>query len=119
MNNNTSPTIEQLRKAVTDAQLALDTWEINPEEHEEEYDDMLNDTYDFTRIGGPFKHMQPSDVLKDRDPTTYRCGLNDYCDGIEPSDDAGYQELEEALEAAEEVLEKAEIASVDQDALDA
>ena len=45
---------------------------------EQNYIDMLNECYSFDSVGGPFKGMQPADVLKEVDPTAYRCGFADY-----------------------------------------
>jgi hypothetical protein len=47
---------------------------------DERYDDMLNELYSFKSVGGPFSHMQPSQVLKECDPTAYRCGKVDWED---------------------------------------
>ena len=52
-----------------------------PIDREFRYDQMLDDCYDFKDVGGPFAHMVPSQVLKEMDPTAYRCGVNDYMDG--------------------------------------
>lgn len=43
---------------------------------EEDYDDMLDECYDEISIGGIT--FNPSQVLKECDPTAYRCGFNDY-----------------------------------------
>ena len=45
------------------------------------YDDMLDECYDFAKIGGPFSHMLASKVLSECDPVAYRCGFTDWLDG--------------------------------------
>ena len=45
---------------------------------EEDYDSMLNECYGEVKIGGIT--FYPADILKDCDPTAYRCGYSDYCD---------------------------------------
>lgn len=50
-------------------------------DREARFDQMLDDCYSFEDVGGPFAHMVPSQVLKEMDPTAYRCGVNDYMDG--------------------------------------
>jgi hypothetical protein len=55
--------------------------ECTPIDREARFDGMLDDCYSFDSIGGPFANMSPSSVLKECDPTAYRCGVNDYADG--------------------------------------
>ncbi|MCP3684445.1 MAG: hypothetical protein GY861_17335 [bacterium] len=45
---------------------------------EDEYDEMLDDTSEEIKIGS--LTFDPSDVLKNCDPTAYRCGYNDWAD---------------------------------------
>ena len=52
------------------------------EEAEESYDDMLDDCYDLSCVGGPFANMSASHVLESVDPTAYRCGVIDYADSL-------------------------------------
>lgn len=52
-----------------------------PIDREERFDQMLDECYDFAKVGGPFAHMSPANVLKECDPTAYRCGVNDFADG--------------------------------------
>ena len=42
---------------------------------ESTYAEMLNETYSFADVGGPFASMTPSTVLESADPVAYRCGL--------------------------------------------
>lgn len=62
--------IDRLYRRISEECYAVD--------REERFDEMLNDCYDFSEIGGPFAHMQAASVLKEMDPTAYRCGVNDY-----------------------------------------
>lgn len=57
--------------------LALDYKEFNGDD---EYDNMLDDCFSFKEVGGIFAYMLPSNVLKECDPTAYRCGKNDWLD---------------------------------------
>lgn len=45
------------------------------------YDDMLDECYDLSEVGGPFSHMLASKVLSECDPVAYRCGFTDWLDG--------------------------------------
>jgi hypothetical protein len=42
--------------------------------------EMLNDSYSFKQIGGPFAYMSAGDVLKDYDYTAFREEVNNYQD---------------------------------------
>ena len=42
--------------------------------------EMLNETYRFKQIGGPFAYMSAGDVLKDYDYTAFREEVNNYQD---------------------------------------
>lgn len=77
----------------------LQNFELDIDAYEEEYKDMLDDMGDI-EIGN--LHYMASYTLKSVDPTAYRCGLIDYVDGLNVSDDIDYKELEEELEALEE-----------------
>lgn len=50
---------------------------------DEVFDQMLDEVYDFSEVGGPFEYMQASRVLAGVDPIAYRCGCNDYIDSLE------------------------------------
>jgi len=55
--------------------------ECQPVDRESLFDSMLDECHSFASVGGPFKFMSPSSVLKSEDPTAYRCGVNDWADG--------------------------------------
>jgi hypothetical protein len=46
------------------------------------YDEMLDESYSFDSVGGSFKYLSPSTVLKEMCPTDYRCGKVDYLDSL-------------------------------------
>jgi hypothetical protein len=48
------------------------------------YDEMLNDIYDVTVIGG--SKFYPSQILREMDPIAYQCGFNDYVDSLVESE---------------------------------
>lgn len=81
--------------------IAADCKTVDRESH---FDSMLNECYDFKSVGGPFEYMRPSDVLKECDPTAYRCGVNDCANGEpwvevdgETYDQGDCEEIKEAL----------------------
>ncbi len=86
---------------IEDKQKEIDRFEIDPEEHEEEYKESLNSEGDVNVCGLTFS---PSRIIEELDPTAYRCGLLDYIDSLDVSDDPAYKELEEELEILEDEL---------------
>lgn len=89
-------------------------------DREERFDAMLDECYSFEKVGGPFAHMSPSSVLKECDPTAYRCGVNDWdgddwteVDGetydrreVQEQIDELVSELESEIETLEEEIEE-------------
>ncbi len=82
-------------------QREIDRFEIDPDEHEEDYRESLNSEGDINVCGLTFS---PSRIIEELDPTAYHCGLVDYVDSLDVSDDPAYKELEEELEALEDEL---------------
>lgn len=41
----------------------------------------LDEAYSFSKVGGPFSDMLPSEVLKEMDPIAWRTHVNDCTDG--------------------------------------
>jgi hypothetical protein len=80
------------------------------------YDQMLDNTYSFDAVGGPFQYLQPSRVLAQADETAYLCGLADYQDSLAQERD--YVEIDGDLYAVddiEEALEEFEDEDEDED----
>ena len=97
--------IEEKKAEIEEKQKEIDNFEIDPDDYTEQYDDFLNEE-GTVRVAG--LEFDPAQIVKELDPTAYRCGLVDYVDGIEKSDVKEYQELEEELEELENQLEEME-----------
>lgn len=86
---NLPDTLKDLAAAIALECVAID--------RESRFDDMLDDCYSFEKVGGIFACMSPSRVLKECDPTAYRCGVNDYADGENWTEiDGEYYDTDEA-----------------------
>lgn len=104
--------IEDCKRELDKARLALDDFEPDDMEAEDAYDEMLDDCYEPFRIGS--MEYSPSLVLREVDPIAYRCGLNDFT-SEEPKDRwsdypglvAEKEELEGELSDLEDELEEA------------
>ena len=76
-------TIEEIQREIDERDLLqnkMDTFEVDPDDYEEAYNDMLDDVY--PEFMGMYS---ASYTLLQVDPTAYRCGLLDYVDNLEIS----------------------------------
>ena len=92
---------EELREK----QEQLENFEIDPDDYEDQYCDFL-DEFETVKIGN--LEYSPSLVLKEVDPTAYRCGLLDYVDSIDKTDSEEYKELEDEIAELESEIEDLE-----------
>jgi len=81
----------------------LEDFEIDPDDYEGQYRDMLDGCYGVLNVCG-YKYGASS-VLARMDPTAYRCGLNDYVDGLEKEEDPKYKEIREKMESLENEID--------------
>ncbi len=90
-----NPVIDRLQKHIEAECKTVD--------REAQFDDMLDECYSFKSVGGIFANMSPSSVLKEVDPTAYRCGVNDYFGTDDTyTEFAGETYLVEDLESAKQ-----------------
>ena len=99
-------TRQELTDRINEVESEIDNFELDPDDYEEQYKEML-DEYGVVQIGS--LEYDASHVLECVDPTAYRCGLVDYVDGLDKTDDPRYQllvkdrdELQEELDELEE-----------------
>lgn len=110
--NETPRTCDEITAEIEDIQTQIKRkkqeildFEIDVDDCRDKFDEALDDCYDFSSIGGPFQYMQPSTVLKEVDPTAYRCGLADFADSQDKTEYDEYKELETELSDLEDELE--------------
>ena len=91
--------IKTLENVIKEHQHNMDCFELDPDDFTDDYDDMLDEVH------GDFLGYLASHILKEVDPTAYRCGLFDYVDGLyqeyEKMKDDDYSEWAEQQEEAE------------------
>jgi len=111
---NLQTKIEEVKRQIKSKQAEIDNFEIDPDEFEEQYCEMLDSEGPVKVAGLTF---DASAIIREMDPTAYRCGLNDYVDSIDKADCKDYQELEEQLEELENELSdlEEELENADQD----
>ncbi len=93
--------IYNVKELIKAKQNKIDSFEIDPDDFIEQYEESLNSEGEVKVAGLTF---YPADIIKELDPTAYRCGLNDYVDGIDKAEVKEYQQLEEELEELENEL---------------
>ena len=97
-------TITQIEKELGEARAELENFEIDKDDYEEDYRDMLNEQ-------GPVKvgylAFEIARIVEKLVPTAYRIGLSDYVDGLDVKDDGDYQAIEERIEELENDLDDA------------
>ena len=103
----------ELEAEIERVQGEIDNWEPDPDDYTEQYEDMLRETCGPVMIGS--LEYDVAMVLKEVDPTAYRCGMNDWLDGelkegtIEPDElKDELAELEDELADVEDEEEKDE-----------
>jgi hypothetical protein len=82
--------------------------------------EMLNETYSFQQIGGPFTHMSAGDVLKDYDYTAFREEVNNYQDHmirdgnwIEYDDNCWLPEVQKFIDSIKDAIKNVDPFDVD------
>lgn len=103
--------LKEANEALESATRELENFEPDEYDGHTKYDALLDELYSFGSVGGPFAHMSPSEVLKEVDPTAYRCGYNDWLDGElrhNPSGFDGYEEAEERVSEAQDSVDDLE-----------
>ena len=100
-------TLAHYQAAVKSAEDKLYAWEIDADSDavQAAFRDMLSDEYGTIDVCG--MKMDASKVLEECDPVGWREKLFTYVDGLNREDFKEYQELADALEAAEDALEAA------------
>jgi len=84
------------------------------------YDDMLDECYSMSGVGGPFTYMLASKVLEDCDPIAYRCGFTDWLDSLSDQYyevDGNYYDKRELERVKDELIDELEsdISSLEDD----
>lgn len=93
--------IEELKALIAEKEKEIKNWEPDQDDYVEQYEEMIDAQGDV--VIGSLRYS-PSYVLKEIDPTAYRCGLNDYIDSL----DLEPEELKEELEELENELSELE-----------
>ncbi len=97
--------IEETKAQIAAKEKEMENFEIDPDDYEDEYTNFIDGEGEVNIMGMKY---QASYVLREVDPTAYRCGLVDYVDGIDKEETKAYKDLEEELENLSDELESLE-----------
>ena len=97
--------LSDLRFQVCDLESQQSKIELDPDDYEDQFSEMLDDEGMITVCGCKYS---PSHVLKNVDPTAYRCSLNDFIDSLEVEDSDEYKALQEEIDQLESDIEDLE-----------
>jgi len=88
--------LELLEDRLAELEEIRDELELDPDDYEEKYCEMLRETSGKIKIGA--LEYDADYVLEKIDPTAYRVGLVDYLDSIEIEETKEYQKITEEME---------------------
>ena len=94
--------IAEKEAEIKDLESKRDSLELDPDDYAQEFRDFL-DEEGTVKIGS--LEFYPSQIVEELDPTSFRCGLNDYLDSIDKTETQEYKDLSEQIEEAEDELE--------------
>lgn len=94
--------LTELKETLAAKQSELDSFELDNDKYAAQWDECLNEGGYVYVAGIAFN---PSRVLKELDPIAYRCGLNDYVDGLDKGNDEDYKELSSEVQAIQDTVD--------------
>ena len=97
-------TLESKQGNLEELERSQSNIELDNDDFISQYENMLDE------IEGEFMNMNASYILKECDPTAYRCGLNDYVDAHgDVTETEEYQDLQSDIETLESEIGDFEI----------
>ena len=98
--------IRKMQSQIADKEKQQEQIELDPDDYEDQFDESLDDSIPEIEIG--CLTYSPSHVLKNVDPTAYRCSLNDFIDSLDVEDSDEYKELQEEIDQLKSDIEDLE-----------
>lgn len=88
--------IRKMQAQIADKEKQQSNIEIDPDDFADQFDDSLDNSTPEIEIG--CLTYLPSHVLKNVDPTAYRCSLNDFVDSLDVEDSDEYKALQSEID---------------------
>ncbi len=98
--------IRKMQAMIANKEKQQNQIELDPDNYEDQFDGSLDESIPEIEIGS-FTYL-PSRVLKNVDPTAYRCGLNDFVDSLDVEDSDDYKALQEEIDQLQSDIEDLE-----------
>ena len=98
--------LSALRLQVSDLEKQQEQIELDPDDYEDQFDESLDESIPEIEIG--CLTYSPSPVLKNVDPTAYRCSLNDFVDSLDVEDSDDYKALQDEIDQLKSDIEDLE-----------
>lgn len=98
--------LSDLRLQIADKEKQQEQIELDPDDFADQFDDMLDESIPEIEIG--CLTYSPSHVLKNVDPTAYRCGLNDFVNSLDVKDSDEYKDLQDEIDQLKSDIEDLE-----------
>ena len=98
--------IRKMQSQIADKEKQQEQIELDPDDYEYQFDESLDDSIPEIEIC--CLTYSPSHVLKNVDPTAYRCGLNDFVDSLDVEDSDEYEALQEEIDQLKSDIEDLE-----------
>ena len=96
--------IRKIKTLIADKEKQQDQIEYDPDDFADQFDESLDESIPEIEIG--CLTYSPSYVLKNVDPTAYRCGLNDFVDSLDVEDSDEYKALQEEIDDIQEEIDQ-------------
>ena len=98
--------IRKMQAMIADKEKQQEQIELDPDDYEDQFDESMDDSIPEIEIG--CLTYSPSHVLKNVDPTAYRCSLNDFVDSLDVEDSDEYKALQSEIDQLKSDIEDLE-----------
>ena len=98
--------LSALRLQVCDLESQQEQIELDPDDYEDQFDESLDESIPEIEIGS--LTYSPSHVLKNVDPTAYRCSLIDFVDSLDVEDSDEYKALQSEIDYIQDEIDQLE-----------
>lgn len=98
--------IRKMQALIADKEKQQEQIELDPDDFADQFDESLDDSIPEIEIG--CLTYSPSHVLKNVDPTAYRCSLNDFVDSLDVEDSDEHKALQDEIDQLQSDIEDLE-----------
>ena len=98
--------IRKMQSQIADKEKQQSQIELDPDDYVTKFDESLDESIPEIEIG--CLTYSPSHVLKNVDPTAYRCSLNDFVDSLDVEDSDEYKALQDEIDQLQSDIEDLE-----------